>query len=527
MKAKARTFPRRIDRGRAKDIDIAQIKFWEMVASGKPITQIAEFLTKLIEARSAKARSCLMLLDEGNLHLKLAAAPSLPKGYVREVQSLEIRPRNGSCAAAATRQRPVVVANIASKPLCADVRELALAYGLKASASVPILSKRGLLGTVAFYYAEVGKPGAYDLSLLSLAGELMAVAIDHVRYKTALQNAEQKYRRIFENAHEGVFQTTRDGRLTVANPAMARILGYSSPEELITHRTDFNRQHYVQPNRLAEFQRLIETNGKVDGFEMEVYRKDGSTIWTSENVRAVRDEKGKTLYYEGIFQDITERKVSREAHRELLLRIMSAQEDEQRRLSRELHDQMAQHLTAVMLGLKSLEIQAGPASRVLVRQLQNFTNKMAQEVRTIATQLRPLMLEDLGLGAAVTEYVQEWSKRSGVPADLHCNGLLTRRFPADAETAVYRIVQEALTNISRHAEAKSASILVAARSNQIRALIEDDGRGFDPAKQKRTPARDRRLGLIGMQERADAVGGSLTIESSPGVGTTVILRVPV
>ena len=515
------------DRRRAKELDVTQIKFWEMVATQKPITEICDFLTKAIEALSDKALACLMLLEQDNQHLKLARAPNLAKSFIREIARIEIRRGNGSCAMAAIRRRPVVVTSIADNPLWNNVKDTALANGLNACASVPILSKGGLLGTFAFYYADVRKPGSYDMRLLRLSSQLLAVAIDHDNHQTALQNAEQKYRSIFENAVEGIFQTTPDGRFTVANPAMARILGFSSPEELITNRIDIKGQHYVQPERRAQFQTLIDTHGKVEGFEIEVYRKDASTIWTSENVRVVRDENGKPLYYEGTFEDITERKVAQEARRELLLRIVTAQEDEQRRLSRELHDQMAQHLTAVTLGLKSLEIQTSGDSVELVKRLQKYTNKMAREVRTIATQLRPLVLEDLGLDAALSDYVEEWSKQSDIPVDLHCNGLLRRRLPVDAETAVYRIVQEALTNISKHAEAERASIIVDTRSNYVRAIIEDDGCGFDFAQKMRGPARDRRLGLINMQERAAVVGGTLNIESTPGVGTAVMLKVPI
>jgi PAS domain S-box-containing protein len=515
------------DRRRAKELDLAQIKFWAMVATEQPINQIFEFLAKVIEALSDKALSCLMLLEEDSQHLKLGMAPNLPKSFIREIDRLEIRRGNGSCATAAIRRRPVVVTSITENPLWKNLKEMALAHGLNACASVPILSKGGLLGTFAFYYADIRKPGGYDMRLLRLASQLLAVAIDHDNHQTALQNAEQKYRSIFENAVEGIFQTTPDGGFTAANPAMARILGFSSPEELISSRIDIKGQHYVQPERRAQFQRLIDTHGKVEGFEIEVYRKDGSTIWTSENVRVVRDENGKPLYYEGTLEDITERKVAQEARRELLLRIVTAQEDEQRRLSRELHDQMAQHLTAVTLGLKSLEIQTSGDSVDLVKRLQNFANKMAREVRTIATQLRPLVLEDLGLDAALSDYVDEWSKQSDIRVDLHCNGLLRRRLSVDAETAVYRIVQEALTNISKHAEAERASVIVDTRSDHIRAIIEDDGCGFDFAQKMRTLGRDRRLGLINMRERAAVVGGTLNIESTPGIGTTVILKVPV
>ena len=190
------------DRRRAKELDVAQIRFWEMVATQKPISEICDFLTKAIESLSNKALSCLMLLEEDNQHLKLTTAPNLPKSFTRELDHLEIRRGNGSCAMAAIRRRPVVVTSIADNPLWNNVKEMALAHGLNACASVPILSKGGLLGTFAFYYSDVRKPGSYDMRLLRLSSQLLAVAFDHDNHQTALQNAEQKYRSIFENAVE-------------------------------------------------------------------------------------------------------------------------------------------------------------------------------------------------------------------------------------------------------------------------------------------------------------------------------------
>ncbi|HEY9608388.1 adenylate/guanylate cyclase domain-containing protein [Allocoleopsis sp.] len=135
------------------------------------------------------------------------------------------------------------------------------------------------------------------------------------RSESALQQAEEKYRSIFENAVEGIFQTTPDGRYLSANPALARMYGYKSPEELIARLTNIARQLYVEPNRRAQFLAALEQHKELSGFESQIYRSDGSIIWISENARAVRDEQGKLLYYEGIVEDITKRKLTEEALR--------------------------------------------------------------------------------------------------------------------------------------------------------------------------------------------------------------------
>ena len=160
-------------------------------------------------------------------------------------------------------------------------------------------------------------------------------------------------------------------------------------------------------------------------------------------------------------------------------------------------------------------------------ELQHLANQLAQEVRTLATQLRPPALDDLGLHTALSNYVEEWSKRSRITADLHCNGLINQRLPAIIETTVYRIVQEALTNVLKHAQAQTVSIIVEYRGNRVRAIMEDDGCGFEADTMMSVPASERRLGLLGMQERAALVGGILNIESRPGAGTTLLLQIPV
>src|SRR5262249_28960107 len=144
----------------------------------------------------------------------------------------------------------------------------------------------------------------------------------------ALRRAEQKYRSIFENATEGIFQTTPDGHYLSANPALAQMYGYDSPEELLAVLTDVGRQLYVQPDRREEFTSAMRQNGKVQEFESQIYRRDGTVIWISENARAVRDElSGELLYYEGMVQDVTRRKYAEEEREKAECRLLCYTEE--------------------------------------------------------------------------------------------------------------------------------------------------------------------------------------------------------
>ena len=185
-----------------------------------------------------------------------------------------------------------------------------LGKALTAAGDVPVLVLSSLEDEEVAL--RVVHEGAQDyLSKSEIPGQLLSraviYAIERTQAKAALAYAEKKFRSIFENAVEGIFQTTPDGHYLSANPALTRIYGYGSPEELISSLTDIEKLLYVEPGRRGEFIRLMEEHDVVTDFESRVYRKDGSVIWISENVRSVRDEKGKLLYYEGTVEDITAR----------------------------------------------------------------------------------------------------------------------------------------------------------------------------------------------------------------------------
>ncbi len=227
--------------------------------------------------------------------------------------------------------------------------------------------------------------------------------------------------------------------------------------------------------------------------------------------------------------EIRDRKQAEETRNQLMKQLVFAQEAERKRLSRELHDQMGQSLAALMLGLKTLEDEATPRDPAIsqLRKLQTLTNELAQEVHTLASDLRPIALDDFGLETALLNYVEDWSKRSKVEVDFHSNGLIRRRLPAPVETAAYRIVQEALTNVLKHSQAQNVSVILEYRFNRLQIIVEDTGCGFDSEALVVKPAISRRLGLLGMEERVASVCGTFDVESAPGAGTTVTVRIPV
>lgn len=228
--------------------------------------------------------------------------------------------------------------------------------------------------------------------------------------------------------------------------------------------------------------------------------------------------------------EIIEHRKSEAARARLLRQLVTAQEEERRRISRELHDQMGQHLAALMLGLKNLSTSSGNGSsphRTSLNQLQELTAQLMEETHHLAWELRPPALDDLGLQTALSNYVDKWSERGETIADFHSSGLDKHRLPPEVETAVYRTVQEALTNVLKHARAKRVSVILEHRHDQLLTIVEDDGQGFDVEAGMIGRDKGQGLGLLGIQERVALVGGNLNIESQPGAGTTLVIRIPV
>jgi signal transduction histidine kinase len=226
--------------------------------------------------------------------------------------------------------------------------------------------------------------------------------------------------------------------------------------------------------------------------------------------------------------EIGVRESAEASRRELLQRLTTAQEDERRRIARDLHDQMGQHLTALGLGLKVVkdEHPEPSGSRDRLEKLQALTDLIGREVHQLALELRPTSLDDLGLHTALAHYTERWSAQSGVAIDFQSVGPDTGRLPEAVETVLYRVIQEALTNVLKHAEARRVSLVLQRFANQAVAVVEDDGVGFDTESMMASVGDRGRLGLLGMRERVALIDGTLTVESTPGRGTTVIARVP-
>lgn len=265
---------------------------------------------------------------------------------------------------------------------------------------------------------------------------------------------------------------------------------------------------------------------RLETIEREVHTSDGRVVvLRALPYRVAEDRIGGVVL---TFFDITERTRAEEALRasSVLRALAEVQEEERLRIARDLHDQLGQQITGLQLGLKQIEgLAQGTPIADLLPPLQALAQDLAREAHRLAVNLRPTTLDDAGLVAALEQLVESWRSQTGIGVAFYSQSMEQGRLPRPVEVALYRVAQEALTNVQKHAAATSVGVVVERSAGQAVLIVEDNGRGFDPD----APPGDQKrpgIGVLGMRERLAQLGGTLAIESAPGQGTTVLARVP-
>lgn len=351
----------------------------------------------------------------------------------------------------------------------------------------------------------------------------------------ALRASEERFRTLVRDLNVGVVVLGPDARVQFANQAAERMFGItleeargkdSSQLNLISIREDGTQvPSSMRPGPLA-----VRT-GQLFKNEVIGWRRPGSSevLWTMGNVVPQFAQDGSVSASINTFINITERKQAEEALRQLSTRLLQLQDEERRRLGRELHDSLAQSVLAANLNVaqatRSLTSKDESARRALA-EARRVLVEMSREIRTLSYLLHPPLLDELGLVSALKEYVEGFSERSGIKLELEIQSGFGR-LPQEAETALFRIVQESLTNIQRHSGSKTAEIHLREDTEGVALEIIDHGRGMDGKAIERGNGSGTRLGvgILGMRERMTQLGGKLEIESSAS-GTTVRVSIP-
>jgi PAS domain S-box-containing protein len=330
---------------------------------------------------------------------------------------------------------------------------------------------------------------------------------------------------LLDLANDAIMVRSLDDRITYWNRGSARLYGWTKEEVLGRHPHDILRTVFPEPFENIKAQLLRE--GSWQG-ELIHKRRDGSTVIVASRWSTWSSKDGKPLGFLELNTDITDRKRAEDTLRQMSGRLLQMQDEERRRIARELHDSAGQMLVAMDMNLAVIQRESDHLSARAAgacHESVELVREMSKELRTMSHLLHPPLLDEAGLPSAIQWFVQGFAERSRIPVDLDVSPDLGR-LSNECETTIFRIVQEALTNIHRHSGSSTASIRIHRNSHEVRLEIADQGKGFSPDTKRILSAGNRTgVGVQGMRERVRQLGGRLNIDSGPR-GTTITATLP-
>jgi len=423
-----------------------------------------------------------------------------------------------------------------------QVRGIDIARKVRAQLEVPIVYLTALSERNIMKRAKITEPFGY---LLKPVGEKdLEITVEMAlhrhamekkfkeRMEKALLESENRYRQLVENISEGILMQNKKGIITYTNDRFLDMIGYTEEEVVGKPITRFLGGGILKRKELQEASKEDETS---KASEVSWKKKDGDRIFTILSPKNIYDEKEELRGRVSVLTDITDRRQaekelhkSREVLRQLSLHLQTAREEESKRIAREIHDELGQQLTALKMDISWLSNRVDPeeegANKFLQKMdsMSDLVDKTIQTVQKVTAELRPGLLDDLGLVPAIEWLAQEFENQTNIPCRIQLFCELVNIDP-DCSTAIFRISQEALTNVTRHAKATRVSISLKEENGALVLKIKDNGSGIEP-DDVFAPSS---LGLMGMRERLRPFGGELKITGTPKKGTSLTVTLPV
>lgn len=443
---------------------------------------------------------------------------------------------DGPCCVAYREERVVVANNYDDLPTTASWHNVIASLGFRAQIALPLRRNRKVVGVFAAFGSErdIFDDAAVELltelsNNISFALDQHAKQIRHEATEVALSASEQRFKEAFTHTPIGMAIVDLRGQLQWANPAYCRMTGYSEHE-----LRQFNVIKFIHPDEVVTHKSLIARvlSGDIDCCRLErrLIHKDGHVVLLWVNLCLVRGGGGKPLYFMSQCEHISQRRAmerelieSKEKLRALSVHHERRLEEERKHIARELHDELGQLLSLLKMDICMLRdsLPQTPGLRDKANEMSSLVEKTIGVVRNVAHNLRPAVL-DLGLASAISWLAEDFSRGWGISCRVDALSQCLEVDEARA-TVVFRVVQESLTNIARHARASEVVIVLDETEGCQNLLIRDNGMGFDSAKVQKT---GRGLGLLGMRERVLGLGGTLDIDTQPGCGTVIAIKLP-
>jgi two-component system sensor histidine kinase DegS len=418
--------------------------------------------------------------------------------------------------------------------LLLPITYLGFLFGIKAGLTGSALALVIMLPN-ALLSADYRADALGEVSGVVAAGAVINVGFERLRRERErrrivteqLRVSEERYREIFENAHDAIWLQDMQGRITMANRACAEVTGYA-PEELVGMRVkDFLSGDALSKARQIR-RRLLAGETVSEPYEQEIIKRDRTTalLWLTPSL--ITSQAWPTGF-QFIARDITQQAHMQENLSFYLQQVTRAQEHERQRIAQELHDETAQ---ALMLMAQRLDGLASNVKRLRhkdvaadLQEVRGTAIEALMELRRLAQDLRPRILDDMGLVPALEWLADDLTQQDGIEARVQVDGTLPR-LSEEGQLLLFRIAQEALRNIGKHSGATEAALLLRAYDDRLEMKVGDNGHGFELPKAVGDLAATGKLGLLGMHERARLLGGALNIHSGPHEGTTVVVELP-
>ena len=472
----------------------------------------------------------IYLLDEEAGELSLAAHRGISQEFVREVGRFKLG--EGFNGRVAETGEPLYVEDASEDPSL--TKKVVAEEGIRSQLIVPLKSKGKVMGTLCLAARSQRQVLPEELELVTAIGNQVGVAIENAhlyehqrKVAELLRLSEDRYRQLFENAHDAIWLHDLQENIVTANEALVRLSGYSLGELRDKKSSDLIAEGCL--DGVKETEDLLQ-RGEAMGHlsEATLIKKDKSEASVQLSTNPLF-RNGQLVAFQHIARDVTEEKRMRENLSFYLREFTKAQEEERNRIARELHDDTIQALVVLSRQLDNLASSGKGFSkdkRAVLEHLWQQTNSVIQDVRRLSQDLRPPMLDRLGLIPSLEWLASDVSRYSGIAIKPQVLGT-ERRMPPEAELMLFRIAQEALRNMWRHSQATEAELIVEFDVGRIRITVKDNGKGFDLPKSVGDLTRSGKLGLAGMQERVQLLGGNITLESKPGKGTSIIVEAPI
>jgi PAS domain S-box-containing protein len=522
-------------RKRQAEQEATRLRIFERLAQGGELEEILGLVVRYVEQVSPDFLASIMLADAGGKHLLLASAPSLPRDYTAKLGGIPIGEGCGSCGTAAWRGEAVIAEDLRTHPCWASCKQPALQAGLLSCWSEPIFDSSGkVIGTFGLYRCRPGAPSRSDLDLIRRASHLAAIAIERRRMEEALFASAQEFRSLAENSPDCIMRYDIGCRRVYVNPTFEReteipvaaaISATPDVTPLARWRGDIPVEEYMDRLR-----RVMETGEPTD-MVLTWTRSDGTTANHALRIVAEFAPGGQVKGCLAIGRNITslmeaERRLedSRAQLRGLTAKNEAVREEDRKYIAREVHDELGQILTGLQMDISMLSSRFGPALPALREHLLGtleLVNKSLAVARNVASSLRPSAL-DMGIVSAIEWLSGRFGKNTGIGCAVHVrDGDHDIHLSENASIALFRIAQESLTNVARHAQASKVDIGIGREGGSYFLEVRDDGNGFDSANMKKDT-----FGLVGIRERVLLLGGELSISSIPGNGTTIKVCIP-